>query len=167
MNIEIVHAHEKDDPQRIAKLAQEIWRQHFTSIIGRAQVEYMLEQFQSRAAIAAQIESGWEYYLARNQGEAIGYAGLVPDAGTRKMMLSKLYIRQAERGRGVGRALLAFIENRCRSGEFAPLWLTVNRFNDATVAWYQRHGFTIVDEVKKDIGNGFFMDDYIMEKPMA
>ncbi len=82
------------------------------------------------------------------------------------MMLSKIYIRQAERGQGAGRVLLAFIENRCRSGGFDILWLTVNRFNAATVAWYKRHGFQIVDEVKKDIGNSFIMDDYIMEKPI-
>ena len=29
---------------------------------------------------------------------------------------------------------------------------------------YKHRGFIIVDKVKKDIGGGFFMDDYLMEK---
>jgi len=47
---------------------------------------------------------------------------------------------------------------------FSSIWLTVNKFNDDTLAWYKRRGFMAVGNVKKDIGDGFFMDDYLMEK---
>lgn len=60
--------------------------------------------------------------------------------------------------------MLDFIEARCKTSGFVTLWLTVNRFNNGPIEWYKRHGFVIVDEVKKDIGQGFFMDDFILEK---
>lgn len=124
----------------------------------------MLATIQSARAIAAQIESGWEYYLAGREGDAIGYLGLVPEVDKGRMMLSKIYVKASSRGQGVGRVLLDFVETRSKSHGITVLWLTVNRFNSGPIQWYQHHGFRIVDAVKKDIGGGFFMDDHIMEK---
>jgi len=148
----------------VAKLAREIWVQHFRPIIGDAQVEYMLNKFQSSKAIASQLDEGWEYYVATREKEYIGYTGIVPDVVKGRMLISKLYVKNRVRGSGVGNLLLDFIEETSRARGFNALRLTVNRFNDKTVKWYFRHGFLTVDEVKKDIGGGFFMDDFIMEK---
>ena len=148
----------------VAKLAREIWVQHFTPIIGDAQVEYMLHKFQSSEAIASQLGEGWEYYIATRDRENVGYTGLVPDERDGRMLISKIYVKNTVRGSGVGNQLLGFIEQTSRARGFDTVWLTVNRFNDDTVAWYSRHGFVTVDEEKKDIGGGFVMDDFIMEK---
>jgi ribosomal protein S18 acetylase RimI-like enzyme len=80
------------------------------------------------------------------------------------MLISKIYVKNSVRGSGVGNQLLDFIEETSRARNFNTVWLTVNRFNDSTVKWYFRHGFITVEEIKKDIGGGFFMDDFIMEK---
>jgi len=148
----------------VAKLAREIWEQHFTAIIGAAQVEYMLNKFQSSKAIASQLDEGWEYYLAKRENEFVAYTGLVPNESEGRMLISKLYVKNSVRGSGVGNLLLDYIEETSRARGFNTLWLTVNRFNDNTVKWYFRHGFITVDEVRKDIGGGFYMDDFIMEK---
>jgi GNAT superfamily N-acetyltransferase len=79
-------------------------------------------------------------------------------------MLSKLYVRKSVRGKGVGKLILDFVERKCSSEGLDTLWLTVNRYNHGPISWYQQCGFVTVDEVKKDIGGGYFMDDYIMEK---
>jgi N-acetylglutamate synthase-like GNAT family acetyltransferase len=148
----------------VAKLAREIWEQHFTPIIGHAQVEYMLNKFQSSKAIASQLDEGWEYYITAREKEYVGYTGLVPNVLEGKMLLSKIYVKSSVRGSGVGNQILSFIEETSRARNFKTLWLTVNRFNDNTVKWYFRHGFITVDELKKDIGGGYFMDDFVMEK---
>ncbi|MDE6957694.1 MAG: GNAT family N-acetyltransferase, partial [Lachnospiraceae bacterium] len=45
----------------IAALAEEIWNQHFTPIIGKSQVDYMVEKFQSYKALKHQIQmEGYE-----------------------------------------------------------------------------------------------------------
>ena len=48
----------------LSALAQEIWQQHFTPIIGAGQVAYTLEKFQSPSAIERQIQQEhYEYFL--------------------------------------------------------------------------------------------------------
>ena len=154
---------EQDDVIAVAKLADEIWRDHFVAIIGIQQVEYMLDRFQSPAAITTQIATGYEYYLLLIDGIQTGYLGLLPEPDVGKMMISKIYIRREKRGKGLGNYLLDFVKQQCDEKEIDSIWLTVNRNNDKTIKWYREKGFTVIDEVKKDIGGGFFMDDFIMQ----
>ncbi|MBF0265104.1 MAG: GNAT family N-acetyltransferase [Gammaproteobacteria bacterium] len=151
------------DINTVANLAHEIWNQHFVPIIGQAQVDYMLEKFQSVDAISEQINDGYEYYIINNLSENVGYLGLVSNLDHSRMMISKIYIKLDSRGAGVGSATLNYVEQLSRERQINTVWLTVNRYNQYTIDWYIRNGFVITDEVKKDIGNGFYMDDYIME----
>ncbi|MGY6274044.1 GNAT family N-acetyltransferase [Methylomonas sp. MgM2] len=153
-----------DEINVVAALAREIWTQHFTPIIGAAQVDYMLRNFQSAGAIQSQISGGGEYYLASIEHLSVGYMSLIPDSEKNEMMISKIYLKRSARGVGIGKSLLDFAEQKCVKDKIGRLWLTVNRFNAGSISWYQYRGFDIVDEVKKDIGDGFFMDDFIMEK---
>lgn len=164
MTIEILPVSTPDDIAIVENLAQEIWREHFTSIIGEAQVEYMLDKFQNAEAMTKQLDNGWEYYLATLDNNPVAYAGLIHEKDNKKMMLSKIYVIKSARGRGVGNSILDFVERKCELEGFITIWLTVNRFNKGPIEWYERHGFETVDEVKKDIGGGYFMDDFIMEK---
>ena len=164
MMVEIIHVSTPDKIAVVERLAQEIWPQHFTPIIGVSQVVYMIEKFQSAEAILSQINSGWEYYLVTVDNEMVGYAGLVPDIDAKRLMLSKIYVKKSARGKGVGKSILDFVEQKCKLEGFSTLWLTVNRFNDGPISWYEGHGFVTIDEVKKDIGGGFVMDDYVMER---
>jgi diamine N-acetyltransferase len=166
MKIEILQVDSPADVVEVERLARGIWPQHYNPIIGHAQVAYMLEKFQSADAITAQIASGCDYYLTKLDGKAVGYIGLIPELDKRRMMLSKIYVERSSRGQGVGRAMLDFVEAQCRSHDLSTLWLTVNRFNEVTIKWYEHNGYMIAGEVKKDIGGGFFMDDYLMEKPI-
>ena len=150
--------------EMVAALAQEIWMQHYVPIIGAAQVEYMLEKFQSPAAIARQIAAeGYEYYLAPGSG----YLALVPDAPKKSMLLSKIYVKAESRGTGLGRALAEFAEKRGAECGCRELWLTVNRNNAGSIAFYERMGFRKTREVVTDIGGGFVMDDWWMAKAVA
>ena len=166
MSQEIIRASTSEQIMLIENLAREIWQQHFTPIIGAQQVEYMLQKFQSTKAMLAQISNGCEYYLVSLDNEPVAYAGIIPDPEQKRLMLSKLYVKQSARGNGVGKAMLEFIEQKSMKEGLVTLWLTVNRFNLDTIAWYEHCGFVTVDEVKKDIGGGFFMDDYIMQKSL-
>ena len=147
----------------LAALAKDIWNQHFPSIIGQEQVDYMLAKFQSREAIQSQIACGYEYYLAMTDDSPAGYMCLVPNEPPGKMMLSKIYVKDSSRDAGLGTSLLEYATKHALETKAESLWLTVNRDNSRTIEWYKKRGFTVIDEVKKDIGGGFYMDDYIME----
>ena len=148
----------------VAALAREIWTEHYVPIIGPAQVAYMLAKFQSEEAIARQIAAeGYEYHLA----PGAGYLALVPDAEQHRVLLSKIYVKKDRRGTGLGRALLAFAEARSAELGGGELWLTVNRNNAGSIAFYERAGFRKTNELVTDIGAGFVMDDWRMAKPVA
>ncbi len=146
----------------VAALAREIWTEHYVPIIGRRQVDYMLDEFQSIPAMKRQIGDGWEYYLVTNDGRAVGYFALVPDEAASAAKLSKIYVRRDMRGRGFGREIIAFCQARCEELGLRRLWLTVNKHNADSIAFYKRMGFTIDGPVVQDIGRGFVMDDYKM-----
>jgi ribosomal protein S18 acetylase RimI-like enzyme len=88
----------------------------------------------------------------------------VADEDSGSTQLSKLYLKRSCRGRGVGRAVLAFIEQECATRGGRELWLTVNKDNADSIAFYQRVGFVIAEAMITYIGNGFVMDDYRMVK---
>ena len=154
----------EEDIAEVARLAREIWQEHYLPIIGQAQIDYMLEKFQSSGAITRQIEQKYEYYLVLDRGQSTGYAGVVPDAGKSKLLLSKIYIRKELRGRGLGKETLEFLENICRQRSITTIWLTVNKNNACSISWYTKRGFTNTGPTVQDIGEGFVMDDFIMEK---
>jgi len=146
-----------------ARLAHKIWTDHYVPIIGQEQVDYMLNSLQSVTAINEQIKSGYEYYLLSEDDIAIGYLGLRPDHPKGKLMISKIYVDSTQRSRGYGYHLLKFTQKLCLKRGIEFIWLTVNRHNSNTINWYKKNGFSIVEEKKFDIGNGFVMDDYVLE----
>lgn len=148
----------------IVNLAHEIWTEHYVCIVGQEQVNYMLGKFQSAGAVAAQLAAGYEYYTVSHNGMIQGYMAIVPDVDKSTAQLSKVYVRRSARGRGCGRAMLEFAEAICREHRIRVLWLTVNKNNSHSLSWYMRMGFKNVGTTVQDIGGGFVMDDYRMEK---
>lgn len=166
-NLSILPVNTQQQIEAVAKLASQIWHQHFTPIIGEAQVAYMLEHFQSAKAIQHQIAvEKFHYFSAQMDNQIVGYMAIILEPNQNRIMLSKLYVADKMRGTGVGKALLDYAEQMGQQTGKTSLWLTVNRNNHHTIKWYQRQGFSIIDEQQKDIGSGFVMDDYIMEKSL-
>ena len=159
----ITKVNTKEQIAATAHLAHKIWNQHYVPIIGQDQVDYMLANFQSEDAIAEQITSGYEYYLLNEEDQAIGYLGLRPNYPEGKIMISKIYVDSSTRKKGYGYKLLEFTGKLALNRNIRHLWLTVNRHNSNTINWYLKRGFEIIEEKKFDIGNGFVMDDYVLE----
>lgn len=148
------------DYREIAALASIIWREHFTPIIGEAQVEYMLERFQSYNAIKEVIENeGYVYFMAYDDGEFCGYIGTHPDGD--EILLSKIYVKRSHRGKKISKEMINTVKREFPS--YTRLWLTVNKNNVNSIAAYKKMGFSVSDTQCADIGGGFVMDDYIME----
>jgi GNAT superfamily N-acetyltransferase len=154
------------DAAQVARLAAEIWYEHYVPIIGREQVDYMVPRFQSEDAVLGQIAKGLQYFLIRMNGSASGYLAIEPQPEARTMFLSKLYVLKSARHHGLGRQALGFIEARARAAGLHTLWLTVNKFNPALYA-YEHLGFINVADVVADIGGGYVMDDYRLEKSLG
>jgi ribosomal protein S18 acetylase RimI-like enzyme len=151
----------------VVRLAREIWQEHYVPIIGRKQVDYMLEKFQSQRAVVEQLGQSYEYYLAIHRGESKGYVAIIPSGSESSLMISKLYVRKSERGQGLGKDMLCFVEELCRERGIRTIWLTVNKDNADSIAWYSRMGFRNAGATVQDIGGGFVMDDFRFEKTIG
>lgn len=150
----------------VARMAREIWNEYYVPIIGQAQVDYMVAKFQTADAMQAQIDSGYEYFQIASGADIIGYAAMRYDAPESRVFISKLYLLAAHRKSGAGRKTLELIEAIARERGASHVWLTVNKGNPSVRA-YERLGFTIAEAIVMDIGGGYVMDDYRMEKPVT
>ena len=148
--------------QTVATLADKIWREHYAGILPSDQIDYMIEKFQSFTAIKDSVSSrGYEYFFISDEnGEAVGYFGVTCESDA--LFVSKLYLGASVRGKGLGRTCLDKCAEIARGNGLQKLRLTVNR-NNPSFGFYKKVGFTVVREEDADIGNGYYMNDYIME----
>jgi ribosomal protein S18 acetylase RimI-like enzyme len=154
----------KEDLKEVEVLAEIIWNEHYTPIIGREQVEYMLQNFQSVPAMEKQIAGGMEYFLIQSGQAAVGYLAFQARKG--ELFLSKIYLISEFRGRGLGRAGMDFAQAMARERGLSFISLTVNRNNTDSIRAYERLGFVKEGTLVTDIGHGYVMDDFVMRKTL-
>ena len=153
-----------EDVAEIARLAGVVWRAHYPGIISGEQIEYMLAKMYDLEVLRREMKEGIAYVRLLEGGELLGFASYGPEG--REMKLYKLYVHPQQQRRGLGTASLGHVERGCRERGFATLMLTVNKRNAQAIAAYRKHGFVIREPVMTDIGGGFVMDDYVMEKKL-
>jgi GNAT superfamily N-acetyltransferase len=159
----IIRSVKKDEQiEQVATMADAIWHECFSSILSEEQINYMLEKFQSYAAITEQIETGYQYFLVILDMETIGYFGICKQQDG-SMFLSKLYLQAEHRGKGHTSQVFQFIREKALQRRSNRIWLTVNKQNQQAIAVYEHLGMQRVREQATDIGEGFVMDDYVYE----
>lgn len=152
-----------DDINIIGYLAQQIWPETYGEILPAEQLTYMLNLFYSPASLRRQMLDERHQFLIVEEGEEpIGFASWsgTEEAGIFK--LHKIYVLPGRQGKGLGRGMLEFIYDVIRPEGARKLRLNVNRFNKAR-QFYERMGFAVTMEEDVPIGNGYFMNDYVME----
>jgi diamine N-acetyltransferase len=158
----VIRYADEDDINTIGFLAHEIWPSAYGAILPPGQIEYMLRLFYAPASLKDQMaRQKHQFLLAEVDDSALGFASY-SHLGDNIYKLHKLYVMPATQGKGVGKALLDFITSEIKPLGAISLRLGVNRFNRA-LQFYERVGFSKLKEEKTDIGNGFVMDDYILE----
>lgn len=152
-----------DDIPLIRDLTFRVWPQTYISILSEAQIDYMLEMMYSESSLIKQMmEEGCQFILVYDEKEAVGFASFSEtEPGIWK--LHKIYILPNQQGKGTGRFALNYINNAIKQRNAKALQLQVNRYNKAR-DFYEKLGFTVIKVADVDIGNGYFMNDYVMEK---
>ena len=149
----------------IKQLAEITWAVAYNSILSPEQMQYMLQLFYSERSLQEQMDKGHQFIIAFDDSVAVGFAAYSPKKinSTDVYRLHKLYIDPQQQVKGFGKILLNFIIDDIKPAPARILELNVNRYNTA-LGFYQRSGFVITGEEDIDIGNGYFMNDYVMEK---
>lgn len=153
-----------EDYEIIHKIAMITWDATYKSILTQEQLEYMLDLMYSRRAVEEQIAlKGHHFLIAEEDGIAVGFASYEVNYRVETTKLHKLYVLPETHGKGTGRTLINLIENAARLHTNDKLVLNVNRFNPA-VHFYLKNGFENLGDDNVDIGNGYLMEDYLMQK---
>ena len=146
----------------LSNLSNIIWHEFFPSILSNDQIEYMVDKFQSYKAMKKQIEDGYEYYLFYYDNNYISYTCI--KRKDNRLFISKIYLLKEYRGKGLIKKAFSFYDEVVKSFKLDSMYLTVNKYNNNAIKIYQKFGFKIIDDVVTDIGSGYVMDDYVMEK---
>lgn len=161
---------QKNELHLIRKIAFETWPIAYKNILSDDQLAYMLNLFYDLDVLAnQQAQLNHQFILAFDESEnEMGFACYSKeiDDPTTKYLLHKLYILPSQQGKKTGTMLLDFVINEIKkTEEKSVIQLNVNRHNNA-LNFYLKHGFSIIHEEDNDIGEGYFMNDYVMQKDL-
>lgn len=149
----------KEDTGKIAELAGLIWNQHYRSIISEEQINYMLSNMYNHQSLLQQMqEKKHLFYFVVYAGTTIGFLS-VNEVSPGAWFLNKFYINQTQAAQGIGTAAFEAI---LKLHHIKKIELTVNRQNYKAINFYFKNGFKIKEVADFDIGNGYFMNDFVM-----
>jgi ribosomal protein S18 acetylase RimI-like enzyme len=155
----------KREFEGLEPFAASIWEQHYTPIIGAEQVAFMLNKYQSAEAMFNQFSAGYKYALVIFGGQQAGYFAYdIKD--DKEVFISKFYIHKDFRRRGLGRQVIDFIAKEAQAMGCSTMTLSVNKDNSDSIQFYISYGFQTIKAQKVAIGEGFYMDDYVMSCPV-
>ncbi len=158
-----LQASAKDIPL-IRELTFKTWPQTYSSILSQEQIVYMLDLMYSESSLKKQMEEGCRFFILYDDDKAIGFSSH-QDMGDGVFKLHKIYLLQDQQGKGAGKFLMNAILEEIKKKDAAALQLQVNRYNKAK-EFYERLGFKVLHQADFDIGNGYFMNDFVMEKKL-
>lgn len=149
----------------IHSLAHRTWPHTFGKILTQEQIDYMLNWMYSISSLKEQVEKkGHTFILVKNETDFLGYASFELNYNnSQNTKLHKIYVLPECQGTGAGKLLMDEVIKRTARAGNKNLLLNVNRENPA-LGFYKKKGFEIIKTEDIDIGNGFFMNDYVMER---
>jgi ribosomal protein S18 acetylase RimI-like enzyme len=154
-----------DDIPQIRELTFKIWPQTYRALLTAPQIDYMLHLMYSETSLRDQMHSGSQFILVYDEHEPVGFAAFfLKEPFIYK--LDKIYILPSQQGKGTGKFVIDHILKEIKENGATALQLQVKRDNKARF-FYEKLGFLILSEIDVDIGNGYFMNDYLMEKRIS
>lgn len=163
MSIHLVRINESET-DIIAGLADRIWRAYYIEFISMEQIDYMLNRFYSRPSLLEQISEGQEFYKIMDDDEVLGFVSISRKA-EQEYFIHKFYILNNKHKKNIGSTVMNLIHDMIKMREEAKateIRLTVNRQNYKAINFYFKNGFRIERVADFDIGNGYFMNDFVM-----
>jgi ribosomal protein S18 acetylase RimI-like enzyme len=148
----------------IQSVMNKVWPQTYASIISQEQINYMIDWMYSTESLRQQIKDGQHFWILEKNNEPVGYGSFSRTENWNTYKIHKLYIAEFEQRSGLGAQLLNKFIHLIKGNQGRFIQLQVNRENHKAISFYKKHGFEILKSVNFDIGNGYFMDDYIMQK---
>ena len=147
----------------IKEIAEKSWRKHYPGILSNEQIEYMLEQMYSETELQNHFENpNYHYYLLSDNENFLGIMGFENHYQEKTTKLHRIYLLEEAKGKGLGKDALQFLKEQAKNSGDERIILNVNKQNPSYY-FYVSQGFKVYEEGVFEIGNGYVMDDYLME----
>lgn len=147
----------------IKEIVYSTWPDTYGEILSQAQIQYMLDTFHNLPYLERSMREGHAFHVLFEDDRPLGFIGVHPGAQPHSLKLNKLYVLPGSQGKSIGRKLFEKAEEITLEHGLNRIFLNVNRFNKA-VSFYKAMGMTVEKEEDVDIGNGYLMEDFVMEK---
>ena len=150
--------------ESVSKLARDILMPFYLPVIPEDHIDYFLEKFLSVGALQTDTGKDFKYWLLQHNGVDAGFLGLQykPDW----LVLSKLYILEAYRGKGLGRIAIDLTDEEAKASNYKEIQLGVNEHNNHGIAIYERLGYRKVVLETNSFENGHSVNDWLMSKQL-
>jgi diamine N-acetyltransferase len=147
----------------VIDLTKRIWPVAYGKILSKAQLDYMIDKFYNETALRELMQKGHVFYLAQDDKENyVGFVSYELNSEPNKTKIHKIYVLPETQGTGLGRQFFELVKEKAIENQQNAIFLNVNKYNNA-IHFYNKLGFTKVKDEVIDIGNGYVMDDYVME----
>lgn len=147
----------------IRDLAYRIWPSTYGKILSEEQLKFMLDKFYDIDFLDNLRNNGQHFLLLEENAGFLGYASYELNyENSNKTKIQKIYVLPETQGKGLGKKLMDFIKNRAIENKNDGLLLNVNRYNKA-LGFYEKYGYNIKETIDIEIGNGYLMEDFVME----
>ncbi len=147
----------------IQQIAKQSWESAYEEILKNNQIDYMLDLMYCDDTLKKHFENqNYQYYLIGEDEVLLGFIGFEFHNEPETTKLHRIYFLKEAQGKGLGKKAIEFTKNETQKSGDKRIILTVNKNNNAQ-KFYELQGFKIYDEAIFDIGNGYVMDDYLME----
>lgn len=145
----------------IKAIAEKAWRPTYDHILTEQQTIYMLDLMYNSLTLENQIKDNIAFFMVDLAQETVGYFA-VENINDQIVKLHKLYLDPIQKQKGLGRKIIQYIKEWTLENQRERIILNVNK-NNSAIHFYQKMGFTIIEELILDIGEGYVMDDYVMQ----
>lgn len=147
----------------VIELTKKIWPVAYGTILSKAQLDYMIQKFYNETALQELMQKGHVFYLALDEKDNyVGFISYEINSVPNKTKIHKIYVLPETQGTGLGRKFFELVKGKAKENKQNAIFLNVNKYNNA-LHFYTRLGFTIIKDEVIDIGEGYVMDDYVME----
>ena len=163
LNMFITRPATQFDIELIQKLARISWEDTYANILSKEQLEYMLNMMYSEHAILEHFQNpNYHYFLIFDDETPLGFVGFEHHLEPNTTKLHRIYLVPEAKGKGAGKAGLELVKTHAKAASDSRIILTVNMHN-ASQDFYKYMGFTVYEQGSFCIGEGYTMDDYLME----
>lgn len=155
---------ESGDVADVRRIARAAWHATYDDILGEDVVDDVLEEWYAVDAIEAGVEhDAQDFFVAVGDADVVGYAHVGPHPPRRTHQLYRLYVHPDDWRNGIGRQLLASVEQALYDRDVDGYEAEVLADNHVATSFYEKADFERVERTRDEL-QGVPVDEYVYRK---